>query len=66
MIFIWINLFLNCFLLFIFSIEKLYTKTRMTAVERKRKSHENTFKKMTEEEREVLKEAEKERIRKAV
>ena len=47
-------------------MEKLYTKTRMTAVKRKRKSHENTFKKMTEEERVVLKEAEKERIRKAV
>ena len=47
-------------------MEKLYTKTRMTAVERKRKSHENKLKKMTEEERVVFKEAEKERIRKAV
>ena len=31
----------------------------MSAAERKRKSHENTFKKMTEEERGAFKEAEK-------
>ena len=47
-------------------MEKRNTKTRMTAAERKRKSRENKFKKMTEEEREAFKEAEKERIRKTV
>ena len=47
-------------------MEKLNTKTRMTAAERKRKSRENKFKKMTEGERVAFKEAEKERIRKAV
>ena len=46
-------------------MEKRNTKTRMTAAERKRKSRENKFKKMTEE-REAFKEAEKERIRKTV
>ena len=45
-------------------MEKLNTKTRMTAAERK--SRENKFKEMTEEERVAFKEAEKERIRKAV
>ena len=47
-------------------MEKLNTKTRMIAAERKRKSRENRCKKMTEEERVAFKEAEKDRIRKAV
>ena len=47
-------------------MEKLKTKTRMTAAERKRKSLENKFKKMTEKERVAFKKVEKERIRKDV
>ena len=64
MILIQIYLFLSCFLLFVFSMEKLKTKKIMTAAERKRKSRENKFKKITEEM--TFKEAEKERLRKAV
>ena len=64
MILIQIYLFLSCFLLFVFSMEKLKTKKIMTAAERKRKSRENKFKKITEEM--TFKETEKERLRKAV
>ena len=58
MILIGIYLFLSCFLLFVFSMEKLKTKKIMTAAERKRKSRENKFKKITEEM--TFKETEKE------